>query len=171
MADDLEWMIARETPNLRRFARALVKDRDAADDLVQDSVERALRKRHLWRPKGNLRSWLYRLLYNVYLNGRWQRRRQEFTVPIEQAGGAILHPPRQDKHMECRDIAEALERLPQEQRDAILLVGLEGLPYDEAAWVLGVPIGTLRSRLLRARDALWEFRGGAMERPRLRRVK
>src|SRR3546814_106623 len=148
------WRTSRDIPHLRRYALALVRDREAADDLVQDSLERALKKRHLWRRQGSIRSWLFRVLYNVFLNQLSGRRRRRAAVPLHEVEMVIAEPPRQEKHVECRNIAEALDRLPPQQRAAIILIALEGLPYGEAAWVMGVPIGTLRSRLSRGRETL-----------------
>src|SRR3546814_7129756 len=106
------WRTSRDIPHLRRYALALVRDREAADDLVQDSLERALKKRHLWRRQGSIRSWLFRILYNVFLNQMSGRQRRRSVVPLDEAGMSIAAPPRQEKHMECRNVAEALERLP-----------------------------------------------------------
>jgi RNA polymerase sigma-70 factor (ECF subfamily) len=169
--DDLKWLIAREIPHLRRYALALLRDTDAADDLVQDCLERALRKRHLWRRQSSIRSWLFRILYNVCLNDKKARWRDRLAVPLEAIDSAMAELPRQEKYVECRDIAEALERLPKKQSAAIVLIALEGLSYDEAAWILGVPVGTLRSRLSRGRETLRTLRDGVLHREMVRRIK
>jgi len=153
---DTKWLIAHEIPRLRRYALALVGDPVLADDLVQDTLERAIRKRHLWRRRGSLRGWLYRILYNVFLNQSAQRRRRRNEVDLD------LAPERaeacsQDIHVEYNEIALAMARLPAEQRAAIALVAIEGLAYDEASSVLGIPIGTLRSRIARGRERLREL--------------
>lgn len=150
---DTKWLIAREIPRLRRYALALVGDPVAADDLVQDTLERALRKRHLWRRTGSLRSWLYRILYNVFLNQAVHRRRRRLEVDLDLApeGG---EPSVQEIRLEYGEIVGALVRLPADQRAAIALVAIEGLGYDEAAAALGIPVGTLRSRLSRGRERL-----------------
>jgi len=168
--DDLKWLIAREIPHLRRYAAVLVGEPHRVDDLVQDCLERALRKRHLWRRQGRLRSWLFRLLYRQHVDsGRRGSRRREVT-DAAAAELATIQPPRQEHMVQVRDIATALRRLPVEQRAAILLVGLDGLSYEEAAQVLDVPVGTLRSRLSRGRDALRDgWRPAAQS--ALRRVK
>lgn len=169
--DDVRWLIARELPYLRRCARALVGDPDTADELVQDAVERALRKRHLWRPGGNLRGWLYRLMYNVMVNRKKDRPGVErFAVPIE-AVAERGQPAGQETRVEARAVAEALHRLPFEQRAAIVLTGLEGLSYDEAAFALGIPVGTLRSRIHRGRAGLRAAQMGSERRSSIRRVK
>lgn len=157
-------------PALRRYARALTRDADRADDLVQDCLERAIRKRALWRPTGPLRAWLFRLLLNLYRNDlRGQRRRGEHVtldlLPLEPST-----PAPQPGHIALAELGRAVERLPLEQREALLLVVLEGASYAEAADILGIPAGTLMSRLGRARAAL-RLATGNSEEPRLRTVK
>jgi RNA polymerase sigma-70 factor (ECF subfamily) len=169
--DDVKWMIARQIPQLRRFALALTGSRDRADDLVQDCLERALRKRHLWTRRGSIRNWLLRLLQRSHIDQHRRRPRFEVEATTEVIDGAIAHPPDQERRAECRTIVEALDRLPEEQRAVILLVALEGCNYDEAAEILAVPIGTVRSRLSRGRQSLRELRAAPPERPALRRVK
>ena len=168
--DDVRWLIAREIPYLRRCARALVGDTDLADDLVQDAVERALRKRHLWRGTGNLRSWLYRLLYNVLMNRRDRPAVERHQVPLDD-GPEPVAPGRPDKTAEASDLAAALRSLPVEQRAAIVLTGLQGLSYDEAAHALDIPIGTLRSRIARGREQLRAMTESPDRRKQIRRVK
>jgi RNA polymerase sigma-70 factor, ECF subfamily len=158
--DELQWLIARELPHLYRYALALLRNTDAADDLVQDCLERALRKRQLWRRQGSLRSWLFRMLYHVFLNTRHTRRRERLVVPLEAIEPTMTESPRQEKYIEYRAIAQALDQLPEPQYAAIMLIALEGLAYDEAAWILGVPVGTLRSRLSRGRETLRTLRTG-----------
>ena len=176
--DDLKWAIAREIPHLRRYARTLLRDSDGADDLVQDCLERALRKRHLWRRTGSLRSWLFRIVFTQYLNGGARRRRAQRTESLDAVAHSAIIPAAQEHHAEAVEVLDALFRLDQDQRAAILLVAVEGMAYDEAADALGIPIGTLRSRLWRGREAL---RAMTTDRPghstagrgaaRLRRVK
>jgi RNA polymerase sigma-70 factor (ECF subfamily) len=138
-------------PRLRRYALALVGDRAAADDLVQDTLERALNKFHLWRRGTDLRAWLFTVMHNVYVNQ--VRSRREF---LALEGEALELPVRaaHDAQLEARDVTRALARLPAEQREVLLLVVLEDLSYEEAALALGVPIGTVMSRLSRAREKL-----------------
>ena len=169
--DDVKWMIARQIPQLRRYALALTGSRDRADDLVQDCLERALRKRHLWTRRGSIRNWLLRLLQRSHVDQHRRRPRLEVEATTEVIDGAIAHPPDQERRAECRTIVEALDRLPEEQRAVILLVALEGCNYDEAAEILEVPIGTVRSRLSRGRQSLRELRAAPPEWPALRRVK
>lgn len=152
--DDVKWLMAREIPRLRRYARILADSSDAADDLVQDCLERAIRKRHLWSRRGSMRSWLYRILYNVFLNQSVERGRRRIMVPLDDEAVPLASPATQEDKVICTDIAQALQRLPKEQRAAIALIAVEGLSYDEAASILDIPIGTLRSRLSRGRDHL-----------------
>lgn len=169
--DDLKWLIAREIPHLRRYAAVLVGEPHLVDDLVQDCLERALRKRHLWRRHGRLRSWLFRLLYRRHVDrGRRASRRREVTDEAA-AELPVAQPARQEHAVQVRDIAAALRRIPEEQRAAIVLVGVEGLSYEEAAEVLDVPIGTLRSRLWRGREALREAWLPRTAEAGLRRIK
>jgi RNA polymerase sigma-70 factor, ECF subfamily len=169
--NDLKWAISREIPHLRRYAVALVGDPHAANDLVQDCLERGLRKRHLWRRTGSLRSWLFRILYRTYLNNRDRDRRRGPVVNFEAIEGEITTPSTQETTAHARAVVSGLALLPDEQRAAILLVALEGMSYDEAAAALGVPIGTLRSRLWRGREALRERTAAPPAATRLRRVK
>lgn len=159
MADD-EGIIT-YIPHLRRYARALTGDHVSAEDLVQDTLERAWQRMALWRPGTNIRAWLFTIMHNLYVNqikasARGMRRSDnptELDVPVSAA---------QDDRLELRDLDRALQRLPHEQREVVLLIGLEQLSYDEAAKVLGVPIGTVMSRLSRGREQLRSMmsRGG-----------
>lgn len=177
---ETKWLIAREIPRLRRYALALTGDPAAADDLVQDTLERAIRKRHLWRRRGSIRAWLYRILYHVFLNQAGHRKRAQAEIDLDTASGAapaLSERPRHDARLVCRDVTEAMLELPADQRAAIALTAVEGLAYDEAAEALGIPIGTLRSRLSRGREQLRVLYAGEGEEsgerqaPRLRRVK
>jgi RNA polymerase sigma-70 factor (ECF subfamily) len=144
-------------PRLRRYARALTGDINRADDLVQDTLERALAKLDLWQPGSDLRAWLFTLMHNLFVNQIRIKRPQE-TV-MEEA----LDEPVSGGQMEAlaaRDIHAALARLPEEQREVLLLVGLEQFGYAEAAQVLGVPTGTVMSRLSRARERMRQMLAG-----------
>lgn len=170
MDDEFKWLLAREAPRLRRFAIALTGNVDRGDDLLQDTLERALRKRRLWRRTGSVKNWLFKLLYRLYLNQRERERVERNALTTVESREMRVTPASQEGHVEMLNIAAALRELPTDQREAVILVGLEGLAYDEAADVLGVPIGTLKSRLYRGREALWETRHS--EQPvKLRRVK
>ena len=169
--DEVKWLIAREIPRLRRYAAALADSPEAADDLVQDCLERAIRKRGQWKREGSIRSWLYRILYTVFLNQSGRRRRWRDEVPIDDVAAPAAEPARQEQQVICSDIAAAMQRLPPEQRAAIALTALEGLSYEEAARVLRVPIGTVRSRLFRGRERLNNLAPQRPQAPQLRRVK
>jgi RNA polymerase sigma-70 factor (ECF subfamily) len=157
-------------PALRRYARALTRDADRADDLVQDCLERAIRKRALWRPTGPLQAWLFRMLLNIYRNDARGRRRRGPHVPLEAMPAEPSTPAGQYGHIALGELGRALDSLPSEPREALLLVVVEGTSYADAAAILGIPAGTLMSRLGRARAALRVLTGTADE-PRLRTVK
>jgi RNA polymerase sigma-70 factor, ECF subfamily len=150
-------------PALRRYARALTRDAETADDIVQDTLVRALRSEHLFHG-GDVRAWLYTILTNLNRNRLRTLSRRPTLTPIKDGDAAITGPD-----AGSRDIARALDDLAEEQRTALLLVVLEGLTYREVAEVQGVPIGTVMSRLARARMQIKAYLDG--ERPALRRVK
>ena len=139
-------------PRLRRYARALTGERTAADDLVQDTLERAWTKLHLWRSGSDLRAWMFTIMHNVHVNH--VRSKGAPTVPIDEDMADAPVRPTQSDLLEVRDIEAALRRLPTEQREVILLVALEHLSYQQSADTLGIPIGTVMSRLARARERL-----------------
>ena len=144
-------------PRLRRYARALTGDVIRADDLVQDTLERALVKLDLWQPGTDLRAWLFTLMHNLFLNQIRSYR------PPESALDDALDIPVSGGQMEAlgaRDIHAALARLPPPQREVMLLIGLEQFGYAEAAQVLGVPVGTVMSRLSRARERMRQMLAG-----------
>ena len=157
-------------PALRRYARALTRDADRADDLVQDCIERAIRKRRLWSPTGPLRAWLFKILLNIYRNDARHRRRRGDQIPIDALSVEPAVAAPQPGRIALAEMARAVEALPAEQREALLLVVLEGASYQEAAGILGIPAGTLMSRLGRARATLRTMTG-VTEEPRLRTVK
>jgi RNA polymerase sigma-70 factor (ECF subfamily) len=142
-------------PALRRYARALTHDSDRADDLVQDCLERAIRKRRLWRPTGSVRSWVFRILVNVHRNDLRRLRRTPDPISLEILPGSDpAGPDVQPDRLALAETARAMQVLPAEQREVLLLVGVEEMSYAEAAAVLSIPVGTLMSRLARARAAL-----------------
>lgn len=157
-------------PALRRYARALTRDADRADDLVQDCIERAIRKRGLWSPVGPLRAWLFKILLNLYRNDIRFRQRRGEMVPLDSLLVEPAVPAPQPGRIALSEMSRALEQLPDEQREALLLVVIDGASYQEAASILGIPTGTLMSRLGRARATLRTITGAADE-PRLRSVK
>ncbi|PWC54002.1 RNA polymerase subunit sigma-70 [Azospirillum sp. TSO22-1] len=131
----------------------MVRDATLADDLVQECLERALSRLHLWRPGSNLRAWLFTILRNLHINGI---RRRQAVVDIDGEGQAAIGAASgaQIVRLELRDLRRALGMLPNEQREVVLLIGLEGISYGEAADILGISIGTVKSRLSRGRRAL-----------------
>lgn len=149
--------IVEHIPRLRRYARALAGDSHRADDLVQDTLERALAKFHLWRHGSDLRAWMFAIMHNVFIN-QLKARRELALDETTQAG--LESAPRSDP-LELRDLDAALRRLPAEQREVLLLVGLEQLSYAEASQALGVPVGTVMSRLSRARERLRALMSGS----------
>lgn len=166
---DILHEIEAAVPALRRYARALTRDFDRADDLVQDCLERAIAKRGLFRPKGPVRAWLFTILVNLHRNSLRGARRRGDTVDLD-AIPELSVPPPQPGHMALAELDRAIGTLPIDQKEALLLVTLEGLPYSEAAAILDIPLGTLMSRLGRARAALKLLTGAPAE-PHLRTVK
>ena len=138
-------------PRLRRYARALAGDRPAADDLVQDTLERAWSKLHLYRRGTDLRAWLFTVMHNVYVN---QRRAARPSSPLDEELPELAQPARETDALVLRDLDAAIRRLPPDQREVLLLVALEDMSYVEAADALEIPIGTVMSRLARAREKL-----------------
>jgi RNA polymerase sigma-70 factor (ECF subfamily) len=151
---DLTGLIEAEIPRLRRYARALTRDVTRADDLVQSCLARALAKQHLWQPGTDLRAWLFTILHNQHVNDVRRSVREGVTVAVEEMAPVLTVHPGAMAALELRDLEPAIGKLAPEQRQVILLVGLEGMQYDEVALILGVPVGTVRSRLSRGRDQL-----------------
>ena len=148
-------LLVNEIPYLRRFARGLVGDAALADDLVQDCIERALVKQHLYDTTRPLRAWLYAILRNIHVS-QWRRSRQLGVMADVDAldGDEPAVEAAQEQNLSVRLITDALDLLPQRQREVLILISLEELSYKEAAEIMGVPIGTVMSRLSRARSAL-----------------
>ncbi|MFZ5538681.1 MAG: sigma-70 family RNA polymerase sigma factor [Pseudomonadota bacterium] len=140
-------------PRLRRFARALARHREDADDLVQAALERALTRREQWAPGTRLDSWMFKIINNAWIDEvRSRARRDALFAPEEQGEG--VGAPQADSPVDAIAVRRAIAQLNDDQRAAVGLVLVEGLPYKEAAAVLDVPIGTLTSRLARAREQL-----------------
>lgn len=153
-------------PRLRRYARVLTKDVHRADDLVQDTLARAWEKRRLWRVGSDLRAWLFAIMHNVHLNQVALRRRESLNESLDVDGG-VGDIPVQGRQFEHAALAETLARvahLPAEQREVLMLAALEEMRYEEIARVLGIPIGTVMSRLSRAREKLRRAEAGATHR-------
>ena len=156
-------------PSLRRYAWSLLRQSSDADDLVQDCLVRALDRIETVRAEGDLRPWLFAIMHNLYVS-RWRRMKQRPEVAAGDVEAELAMSPSQPASTEMRLALRGLAQLPEDQRRVILLVAVEGFQYDEVARMLGIPIGTVMSRLSRARDKLRELVEGR-ERPQLRRVK
>ncbi|MGE0874373.1 MAG: RNA polymerase sigma factor [Burkholderiales bacterium] len=155
-------------PRLRRYARALTGERISADDLVQDTLERAWRKMHLFRTGTDLRAWLFTVMHNVYVN---QVRTGRLAVVDGEDLAEIPERAGEADGLAMRDLDRAIACLPDEQREVLLLVALEDMTYDEAARALDVPIGTVMSRLSRAREKLRAMMQGLPAASKLHVVK
>lgn len=141
-------------PNLRRYARALLRDAERADDLVQDCLERAISRRHLWKEDGNTRAWLFTIMHNIHANDARRMATRPAEAPLDDHEARLADQPTQTGQLVRRELVRALEQLPREQREVILLVALEGMTYGEAAETLGIAQGTVMSRLSRGRERL-----------------
>ena len=151
---DFHRLIEGEIPRLRRYARALTRSADRADDLVQETLMRAIAKAHLWQTGTDIRAWLFTIMHNQHVNMVRRAMRDGANVDIEQVSAALVATTDPTASRQLRELENALSRLRDEHREVILLVGLEGMSYETAAQILHVPVGTVRSRLSRGRDAL-----------------
>jgi RNA polymerase sigma-70 factor, ECF subfamily len=155
-------------PRLRRYARALTGDRISADDLVQDTLERAWSKLHLWQRGSDMRAWMFSIMHNTFINHI--RKKQLITTSMDDEALDISVSATHESFLEMRDLASSIGKLPHEYREVVLLVGLEQMQYEEVAQVLGIPLGTVMSRLSRGRERLRTIMAGESA-PALRRVK
>jgi RNA polymerase sigma-70 factor (ECF subfamily) len=155
-------------PRLRRYARALVGDRATADDLVQDTLERAWTKLHLYRRGTDLRAWLFTVMHNVHVN---RVRAARTTETLDDEMPELAQRATQGDALLVRDLERAMARLPAEQRAVLLLVTLEEMSYDEVARTMGIPIGTVMSRLSRSREKLRALMLGQSPTTKLKLVK
>ena len=160
--------ITAQIPRLRRYARALTGDRTSADDLVQDTLERAWGRLHLWRRGSDIRAWMFSIMHNTFINH--VRKKQLDTVSMDEDALEIPTRAIHEDNLQVRDLASALDKLPYEYREVLLLIGLEQMSYEEAAQVLCIPLGTVMSRLSRGRERLRMLMAGENV-PVLRRVK
>jgi RNA polymerase sigma-70 factor, ECF subfamily len=156
---DFGKLLEEQIPRLRRYARALTRNAPIADDLVQDCLVRAVAKQHLWQPGTDLRAWLFTILHNQHVNYVRKSSNKGVSVEVEQVAPFLPVEPNAIPSLELRDLRAALAKLAIEQKEAILLVGLEGMDYESTAKVLNVPIGTVRSRLSRGRAELRKLMG------------
>jgi RNA polymerase sigma factor (sigma-70 family) len=158
-------------PALRRYATALLRSRDEADDLVHDCLVRALDKLHTRREEADVRAWLFTIMHHHFISQVRRRRSRPAAEPLDESHtGAVGLPAVQEDALHWRDLQRGLALLPEEQRSVILLVSVEDLSYAQAAEVLGIPVGTVMSRLARGRERLRQHTGQEARAP-LRRVK
>lgn len=168
--DEIAALVEPHIPALRRYAWALLRDPEAADDLVQDCLERAVGRWRLRRRDGDLKSWLFAIQHNLFIDGLRRKRREALRVDVEDLSTFPAFGIEQDDRAGVRDILACLDLLPVEQKAVLLLVGVEDMSYGEAARVLGIPIGTVMSRLSRGRERLRRLLD-ALPAPQIRRVK
>ena len=173
---DMMLLVEPLIPALRRYARSLLRDRAAADDLLQDCLERAITRWHQRRADGDARTWLFTILHNLAISRLRQLARHGVHVALDDADENVTaRPPTQEDGLHHREVLRALETLPEDQHAVLLLVSVEDLSYAEAARVLDIPVGTVMSRLSRAREKLSRSLAPdasvPAERPILRRVK
>lgn len=158
--NDFARLVEAEIPRLRRYARALHRgDVTAADDLVQNALARAVAKQHLFEPGTNLRAWLLTVMHNQHVNHVRRTAREVATVNIDDVHNLLVSPSDPFTSILLRDLNRGLAALPVEKRQAILLISLEGMSYEEVAQILRIPIGTVRSRLSRGRLRLRQIMG------------
>jgi RNA polymerase sigma-70 factor, ECF subfamily len=146
-------------PRLRRYARVLTGDAARADDLVQETLARGWEKRRLWKAGTDLRAWLFTIMHNLFVNQRAVARREAGNVSLDEEGpsGEVWQVPvraTQMARVELFEVMQQMGRLPDEQREVLLLAAVEEMRYEEIAETLGVPVGTVMSRLSRAREKL-----------------
>lgn len=155
--DDMASLLEAEIPGLRRYAWALLRDNEAADDLVQDTLERAIAHWHRRRGDGDLRAWLFTIERNLFLSHLRRHRQRGPHLGPEALDDMAAPEAQQDAALGARDVLAHFELLSEDQRSILLLIGVEGLSYGAAAQVLGVPVGTVMSRLSRAREKMRGF--------------
>ena len=151
---DFNCLLEVQIPRLRRYARALTRNTERADDLVQDTLVRALVKQHLWQAGTNLRAWLFTLMHNQNINTARHSIRESQMIDVETMSNVLAATTDPTASRQLCELDRALNQLAQEQRQVIVLVGLEEFSYVETAAILNVPVGTVRSRLSRGRDHL-----------------
>jgi RNA polymerase sigma-70 factor (ECF subfamily) len=155
--EEMARLIEPEIPRLRRLARCLARDHALADDLVQECLLRAIKRFDTWEPGTNLRAWLMTILRNVFLTEFRRAGRSRLAIEFDEINPAIPHAGSLDRPLDLAAVQRAFDRLSDEHREILVLVALEELRYEEAASILGLPLGTVRSRLSRARAAMREL--------------
>lgn len=161
LSDGFENQVLALLPRLRRFAIGLAGSRADGEDLCQMTIERALARREQWQEGTRLDSWMYRIMRNIFIDEARATSRRRETFVDEEAGLMVGGDGAQEAAVELSLVDRAMARLPDEQREAVLLVMVEGWSYKEAAEIVGCPVGTLNSRLVRGRDALLAMLEGA----------
>ena len=164
-SETFETELTQLLPRLRRFAHSLSRNGADADDLTQATIERALRSREQWQPGTRLDSWLYRIMRNLWIDiARARTRRERHEAPEEEAQ-SVGEDPREsiEASLELKRAMDAMERLPDEQREVVALILIEGFGYREVSEMLDLPIGTVSSRLVRGRTALLDMLGGSAD--------
>lgn len=161
LSQTFEQQVLELLPRLRRFAIGLAGSPTDGDDLCQMTIERALTRRDQWQDGTRLDSWMYRIMRNILIDEKRSSARRGRTFVDEEAGLAVGADGAQEAQVELTMVDRAMQRLPDEQREAVLLVMVEGYAYREAADIVGCPVGTLNSRLVRGRDALLQMLGDA----------
>ena len=158
--DESYSLIVAEIPRLRRYSRFLVRDPELADDLVQECLTRAVAKLDTWEVGSNMRAWLFVILHNAYIS-HWRRvKRSPTTVEMSPSDPALAVVGTQEQHLGMIDVQTAFNKLGEDHKQILLMVGVEGLRYEDAAAALDLPVGTVRSRLFRARSALRQLLDG-----------
>lgn len=157
--DELTDQLEQQIPRLRRYALALVGDPTRADDLVQDCLERAWSRGHLFRPGSDLRAWLFTILHNLHANAARRYNTRPTEVSLADETYTPSTPATQGDVVALHELRSALTEVPDDQRQVLLMVGMEQMTYQEVATVLGIPIGTVMSRLHRGRERLRELMG------------
>jgi RNA polymerase sigma-70 factor, ECF subfamily len=160
-------LIEQQIPRLRRYARALTRNPERADDLVQDTMVRALAKQHFWQPGTNIRAWLFTLMHHQNVNTVRRAIREGVSVDMEELSSPLIATTDPTASRKLFELERAIGQVPLEQRRVILLVGLEGMSYAETAAILDIPVGTVRSRLSRGRDSLRRLMDVMADAPRL----
>jgi RNA polymerase sigma-70 factor (ECF subfamily) len=150
----------RHIVDLRRYSRALMRNPHDAEELVQECLLRALGRRHFWPRIDDMRAYLFSILHNAYIDRVTHEKRSGSKVPIDDAAGHLAHPASQHSSLELKEVSLMLGRLPAEQQQVLLLVGVEGMTYQQSAIILNVPVGTVMSRLARGREALRRLMDG-----------
>src|SRR5437764_2322077 len=163
LMNDFHRRLEGEIPRLRRYARALTRNAVQADDLVQETLTRALRKEHLWQPGTDLRAWLFTIMHNLNVNEVRRLVKDQTLDDIEDCSSKLIATTDPTASRQLQELDRAIGQLPEDQRQVLLLVGLEGMDYEGTAAVLKIPVGTVRSRLSRGRDFLRKLMG--LEKP------